>query len=230
MALSVRSCLNCLGVAGNASVVEDLFGYKWVPRALSLRRQVELVNSKHLDLNIILVGSESLDTKKYWDRIYGGIQVMREIYSQVDLGIGKLNYIPIPDSDAGGYAVPNEDQAHDLTDRWIVQNGALDVFVVRDTIGAFSGKSAVGGRCTKDSKYKMNGIVVSLSDTDVAYVGNTFAHEAGHYMDLEHVSDANNFIGSSSDTDGASNSWTGITAEQGNTMKNHCLIQPACPG
>ncbi len=229
MALSVRSCLNCLGVAGNASVVQDLFGYGWVPRALSLRRQVELVNSKHLDLNIILVGYESLNKKEYWDKIYGGIQVMREIYGQVDLGIGKLHYYGIHDSDAGGYAVPNKDQAHDLTDHWIVHNWALDVFVVRDAIG-FAGRSAVGGRCTKDSKYKMNGIVVRLSDTDVADVGNTFAHEAGHYMDLEHVSDANNFIGSSTDTEGDSDSWTGITTAQGNTMKNHCLIQAACPG
>lgn len=224
MALSLRNRLNCLGVSVNASAVRDLFGYDYVPRPLSLRRQIELLGGKHLHMNIILVGYESLNKKEYWDKIYAGIQIMREIYAQVGLGIGKLEYYAISDKDAGGYAQLNADQARDLTNHWIVHNWAMDVFVVRKMDGA-SGKSAVGGRCTKDAKYKMNGIVVSLSG-DNEYVGNTFAHEAGHYMDLDHVDDQGNFIGGG----GGSDSWTGIYGWQGDTMKNHCFVQPGCPG
>jgi hypothetical protein len=56
---------------------------------------------------------------------------------------------------------------------------------------------------------------------DSSYFGNSLAHEMGHYMGLDHVSDPDNFIGNNGDSD----SKTGITVAQGNTMKGHCFVR-----
>jgi len=226
MTLSVRSALNCLGHAGNASVVRDLFGLSYVPRPLSLRRQLELLKGEHLNLNIILVAPENFapDEPQAWQEIFGGIQIAREIFSQVDLGIGKLEYWHISAAQAGTYAVTDsEAEARALADDWTVPNDMLDVFIVRRA--SFAGRSSVDGPCDKNSKSKMNGCVVSLLG-DTANVGNTLAHELAHYLGLNHVLDDNNFIGG----DGGSDAWTGIYAWQGDIMKKHCFVRPGCPG
>jgi hypothetical protein len=65
----------------------------------------------------------------------------------------------------------------------------------------------------------MTGCVVSLNG-DYANSGNTFAHELGHYLGLNHIADPANFIGNN----GSSNSNTDILAWQGDIMKTHCFV------
>ena len=103
--------------------------------------------------------------------------------------------LPRSAADAGGKAIiDSSSEAQDLTADWTVPNGSLDLFVVQVVNGA-SGWSPVGGSCDKDSK-GMTGSVVSL-EGGKDYAGNTFAHEMGHYLGLDHVAESGNFIGGS---------------------------------
>ena len=97
-------------------------------------------------------------------------------------------------------------------------NHALDLFVVRMMTDA-DGRSPVNGPCDKDAK-GMTGSVVSLNGT-TANSGNTFAHEMGHYLGLDHNTVSGNFLDG---VDGASNSFTGIEAWQGAIMVKHCFV------
>lgn len=189
---------------------------------MSLKRQLELVKGESLGINLILVGVENFTPTDY-EEIESAVQFMRDIYDDVDVGIRRVGWYQISAADAGSYTTINSGgEARDLTDDWNSPGGGLDVFVVRSMIGA-DGWSAVDGPCSKDDKDEMTGSVVSLNGS-FDNSGNTFAHEIGHYIGLDHVAAANNFIGN----DGASNSNTAITAGQGTTMKSHCYVTKVC--
>lgn len=171
----------------------------------------------YLDINLICVASDAWSATD-WNEITQALAVARNIYRQVGLSVRNVLWYTIPSSQAGGYStIDNGGEAEDLTQDWTVPNGALDVFVVLTMINA-DGRSAVDGSCDKNSK-GMSGSVVSLNG-GTANVGNTLAHEMGHYLGLSHVKDSGNFIGG----DGASDSWTGIHSWQGDTMKKHCFV------
>ena len=171
-----------------------------------------------LGLNLILVGAESF-TAADLAKTNAALEIMRGIYAQVGLGIVPVSWWDIPNADAGAYPIiDSEAEASDLTEDFSIANGFLDVFVVRAMNGA-DGWSAVDGGCDKDGK-GMTGSVVSLNGT-VANAGNTFAHEVGHYLGLDHIPDVGNFIGGN----GGSDSWTGIFGWQGDTMKQHCFVR-----
>ena len=184
---------------------------------------LRLCSGKAFNINAILVGDENF-TYEDWRKTHYSIQVMRDIFSQVDLGVRKIRWQAIHAADAGGYVtIDSGSEAHDLTDDWNGPDGNyLDLFIVRAMNGA-DGWSAVGGPCSKDDKDEMTGSVVSLNGSD-DNSGNTFAHEIGHYLGLSHISDPENFIGNN----GSSDSKTGITASQGSTMKNHCHVKDIC--
>jgi hypothetical protein len=222
MAISTTNILNCLGFSPNkASIVGNLFGFTFVPKPLSLRRQLELMQGKHFHVNLILVGDFSWEE---WRKTYYSIQTAREIYAKVDFGIGKLEWYGISASDAGSYTIiDNQSEAEGLTSDWTVPNNAHDLFVVIQMNGA-DGWSAVGGSCDKNVE-GMTGSVVSLNGSD-DNAGNTFAHEMGHYLGLGHIKDVGNFIGGN----GGSNSWTGIYGWQGDEMKKHCWVHTGCTG
>jgi hypothetical protein len=80
------------------------------------------------------------------------------------------------------------------------------------------GWSALNGPCDKSAK-GMTGTVVSLNGP-TANSGNTFAHEIGHYLGLNHIADTDNFIGNN----GPSDSNTGIFSWQGDIMAKHCFV------
>lgn len=169
-------------------------------------------------INIIKVGSEDF-TAADNQKVLDALRITREIYAQVDFTLGPVDFWIIRNADAGNYRIINSgSEAEDLTQDWTVRNDKLDVFVVRSMIGA-DGWSPVNGPCDKDAK-GMNGVVVSLNGS-TANAGNTFAHEIGHYLGLDHIADANNFIGNN----GASDSNTGIEVWQYKTMRNHCSVR-----
>lgn len=223
MSESIRVALACLGHATGGSVLRDLFGYSLVPKEMSIRDQIKAIAGKHYDVNLILVAPENMFAGKTHQICYS-LQVTREIYGNVGFGIGKVRWYSISEEQAGSHAViDSSGEASDLTEDWTVKNSALDLFIVR-TINGADGWSAVGGSCDKDKKDSMTGSVVELYDGDDDYAANGFAHEMGHYLNLEHITDTGNFIGGN----GASDSWTGIHAWQGTDMKKHCFVKPGC--
>jgi hypothetical protein len=174
--------------------------------------------SHYLDLNMICVADDTWSNAESAEAV-GAVGVIRSIYRQVGIRLRNVEWYSIPSADAGGYpTIDNGGEAEDLTDDWTVPNGAVDVFIVQAMGDDADGRSAVDGSCDKNSK-GMTGPVVSLNGS-AANVGNTLAHEVGHYLGLDHIADAGNFIGG----DGASDSWTGIHQWQGNTMKKHCFV------
>jgi hypothetical protein len=183
----------------------------------SLTGNTGKVFSKCFGINVILVGIESFTTADL-RKVNDSLDAMKKIFSKVDLGIRSIEWWQISNAEAGSKAViDNESEASDLTSDWSVPNSSLDLFVVRNMNGA-DGWSAVNGSCNKDAK-GMNGSVVSLNG-NVSNSGNTFAHETAHYLGLEHIADAGNFIGNN----GASNGNTEIYTWQGDTIKKHCFV------
>ena len=213
--LSTKNILACLGKTGPASVLPDIFGFNWAPSRLSLKRQLQLMKGTHLHMNFITVGDFA---PADWNVTYQAVQIARDIYAQVDLGIGRIQWYSI-----NGSGVLDKDDAEDLTSDWTVPNDGHDVFVVRQMTGGADGRSAVDGGCDKNGK-GWSGSVVSLN-SGANNAGNTFAHEIGHYLGLDHVPDSGNFIGGN----GGSNSWTGIFSWQGDEMKQHCWMRAGCP-
>ncbi len=169
-----------------------------------------------LDVNVILVGSDNF-TAAHRVQTDDSIAIARSIFAKVGLDLSVVGRFRIPD--AGGYeTIDSASEAADLTSDWTVPNDALDLFVVRVMTDA-DGRSPVNGPCDKDEKGS-TGSVVSLNGS-TSNSGNTFAHEIGHYLGLNHVPDSGNFIGGN----GASNSSTGIFDWQGNVMEGHCFIK-----
>jgi hypothetical protein len=168
---------------------------------------------------LIFVGLENF-TQAQLTQVTDSVNITRRIYQDVQLGIRDVNSFFITAAQAGANeTIDNAAECTDLTSDWTVQNGALDVFVVRVMTDA-DGRSPVNGPCNKNAK-GMTGPVVSINGS-TANSGNTFAHEIGHYLGLDHIADASNFIGGN----GASDSNTGILQWQGDIMKRHCSVRP----
>lgn len=170
-------------------------------------------------INIIRVGAENF-TSDQRQRINDGISFARGIYEQVDFTIGDpVDRWIISVAQAGSRLVIDDGgEGKDLTEEWTVPNDKMDVFISLDIKDA-SGWSPIGGPCDKDAS-GWSGSVVDI-EGDSSYFGNSLAHEMGHYMGLDHVSDPDNFIGNNGDSD----SKTGITVAQYNTMKGHCFVR-----
>jgi hypothetical protein len=179
----------------------------WVPRIPTI------------DVNLISVGRDNF-TAANIEQMLNSLTATRQIYCQADFNVGTVRRYVISAADAGALEIiDSAAEAEQLTDGWTVPNAALDVFVVRSMNGA-DGWSAVGGPCDKNAGGSvMTGTVVSLNG-DHGNSGNTFAHEIGHYLGLDHIADADNFIGNN----GSSNSNTRILAWQGDLMKKHCMV------
>ena len=176
---------------------------------------------RHVDLNVILVGSDGF-TEAHRRQVARSIEIMRSIFAKVGFGIRVVGRFDILLAAANGHeTIENGGEAGDLTAEFTFPNEAVDVFVVRAMTGA-DGWSAVNGPCDKNAK-GWTGSVVSLNG-DSANSGNTFAHEVGHYLGLDHIPFAGNFIYEENGV--GSNSNTGIIGWQGDTMKRHCFVRP----
>lgn len=249
---SLKQLLGCIGQSGEPlSVVKDFFGYHdssgnaFVPAPpanpsspnftkVSVLDQVKLLQGTHFHLNIILVGHE-LFAATDWEKICFAIHMMRYIYGKVGLGVGRVHWGSISAAEAGALVTP--DSAADcteLTNGWSAEPDGMDLFVCTDM--RFAGRTGQpwannpnnynpGHTCDKDSNKHNTGSVANLSYGE-QYVGNTFAHEIGHYFGLGHIEDEpDNFIGGE---EGASNSSTGIHSFQGDFMKLHCFMVGGC--
>src|SRR5262249_44025948 len=181
---SLRTTAQCIGLSGRISILRDFYGYRTtfsVP--LSLLAQMRLLQGKHIHLNLIRTASFNVAQQREIDY---GLQLMRNIYATVNVGIGRIQRFVIP---PGHEVLDGDSDAHDLWNEFSVPNGSIDVFLVRVISGSPSGKSPVDGSCDKDSKDD-SGCVVAVEDNADgvgATLGQAIAHEVGHYLGLKHI-------------------------------------------
>lgn len=251
MATGVKSILNCIGVdtGGTVSILGGLFGFSRgrvppepdtsITAQVSLLQLVRDLQGEHLHLNVIRVGFDTLsadDQAEAFEKLDYAIFRIRNIYRPINLGVGRVEHYFIDAADANGRDdLGSEDEADELSDEWSAPGNAIDVFVVRNiSDDDFVGISPVPGSCDKDGKN--DGLIGGEINRDFEGFSRTFAHEIGHFLDLEHnhgedcpASNAgrNNLM---AQTRCAISTRTSVllTDGQGATMHGHCSIRNGC--
>lgn len=254
---STKAILDCIGVpAGNRSVLGHLFGFlrrrvptdpdTTVTAQVSLLQHIRDLKAQHIHLNVIRVGFDAigagqLDEAQQKDlaneKVDYAIYKLRNIYQQVDLGVGRVEHYAIATADANGRDdLGSEDEATQLCDEWTVHNSGLDVFVVRNISDSdYVGRSPVGGSCEKDAKD--DGMVGGEIGRDFDPVARTFAHEMGHFLGLSHNHGEDNCPDTTAGKDNlmcqtkcANNVRTSVVLDlnQRGVMLDHCLVHPGC--
>jgi matrixin len=218
----------CLGITPTFSVIQDFYGFPFghPGRDMSLKEQLQLIQGPALNFNLIRVGLENFSLGDHQE-IQTAVQVTRELYAKVGLGVRRLVWAFISVADAGDHTtIDSVAEAKDLTDDWNGPAGAHDVFIVRNmlTSEGFIGYSAIKGECgDKDDKDELTGSVASLNGTGPFSSGVLMGHEVGHYLGLKHTNAANNVMQPS-----VSSSNTTITSSQGAKIRDHCWVSDVC--
>jgi hypothetical protein len=217
------------GVLGTDDVLLAL-GTAATPTARSLRQHLETVSGTSIDLVIFLVGHEpdfsGVVTKDQVVKLQFGLQMARDIYAQIGLGIRRVEWGYITPDEAGRHTkITSVIESTELTAEFSGRPGAIDIFAVQ-TMGAKAGRSPRNGTCNKSSLSTQSGVVLELAQHP-RFTGIVIAHEVGHYIDLGHVSDPANLMCGPVPFHKRCNpsiNQTSITASQAATMKEHCMI------
>jgi hypothetical protein len=161
--------------------------------------------------------------------VQDGLQVARDLYAEVDLGIRRVEWDRIPYAEGGDFVIVNgKSEAGRLTHQANGREGAIDVFIVKFIKGFKACFAPAPGPCEKRDALLRDpdGCVVELAQSR-QWTGVLIAHEVGHYLGLRHEHDRSNLMcggfAVEDDCDPGYES-TGITAEQAETMKDHCMI------
>lgn len=223
MPATIRQRASCIGVNNTTlSVIRDFFGFQEGPTTagVSLLAQMRRLQNRHVHMNIILVGTETYSAADI-SEVDAAIQFTRDSYAQVNLGVGRILWFNIPVSQSRGREdIGSDDEAETLTDEWTVDNNALDIFIVQTYAGTTIGLSRVDGPCNKDAK-GMDGSVVAI-ESSVNTTGFVLAHEAGHYLGLDHSRSSGNLMFGTVPNGGA------LTGGQGSNMRDHCFVNNGC--
>jgi hypothetical protein len=246
---SLRQIANCIGVSGNYSVLRDFFGFfrgvlppdpTGADVTISLRRQLGLLQGPHFHLNVIAVGVDNFIDADDIEVDYSLFKI-RNIYTQVNVGVGRVEHYAISVADANGLDAPTtRDQLEELTEAWSVPNDGIDLFIPHDMNipsngGTLLGRSAVDGPCPGDKDDKgMSGSVSGLWGSE--QTARTVAHEVGHYLSLQHnhgdncpttTAGQNNLMAQSRCAISTRDSVV-LTGSQGNDIKDHCMTDHEC--
>jgi hypothetical protein len=239
--LSVRAtAASCLGVSPPFSVNTHLYGYIFrdasgtvgITQPRSVKRQLELMKGRAINICIFLVGHENdfsgVVTLAQVIAVQQAMQTVRDLYGQVNLGVRTLFWRRIDMDDVGNYVIiTDRPEAVDLTDDFSGPNDGIDVFYVQSILNA-GGWSTITGPCDKDEKDEMTGAVIELSS---GILGILTAHEVGHYLGLSHGTTITNVMGVDSNGDGIGeldSTSTNLTSSQGTTMRGHCAVRSPC--
>jgi len=145
----------------------------------------------------------------------------------------RIEGTPEMDADKARFRfIDNDAEARDMWSRYSVPNWYMDVFMVEGFWGGYGGSDV---NAPTDKKGPHSGIVIGR-DGDTVNLGQTFAHESGHHLGLEHADEedgcadtdpaspsiSDNFIYSSSRRDSAV-----ITGCQINKMRQHGFVRSA---
>ncbi len=189
--------------------------------------------------NIIRVGdftgAERNEYRRAAEQVASGIFRSRDM-TVYGVELYRIEGTPDMDADKARYRfIDNQDEINALRNKYTVNNWYLDVFFVEGRWDGAFGSSPVNGPVDKQGD--SSGLVLRR-DSDTVNLGQTFAHEAGHYLGLEHADEddgcadtdpsspniSDNFIFSSSRRDSAV-----ITGCQINKMREHGLVRSMTP-
>ena len=250
---SVRAALACIGVSGTGdqSVLRGLFGF-WrgqvpadpdtsVTAAVSLTAQVRGLAGRHIHLNVITVGFDTLSAagRDLADRkIDYAIYRTRNIFAAVSLGVGRVEHFFITAADSNGRDdLGSEGEADDLSDEWTVPGTGIDVFVVRNISDPdFIGISPRPGDCDKGGK--SDGLIGGEINRGFEGFSRTFAHEIGHFLNQPHnhggdcptsTAGRNNLMAQTRCAISTRDSVL-LTSAQGADMRGRCQVRPGCTG
>jgi hypothetical protein len=188
--------------------------------------------------NIIRVGDFTANERAEYVR--AAREVASDIFRSRDMTVEGVELFRIegtPDMDADKARwrfIDNDGEFDAMATKYSVQNVFMDVFQVEGYHGGF-GASYVNAPVDKNGS--RSGIVIRR-DSDTVNLGQTYAHEAGHHLGLEHADAddgcadtdpasptiSDNFIFSSSRRDSRV-----ITGCQINTMRKHGFVRWMSP-
>lgn len=251
MATSLRSLADCIGLDrnGRISVLGDFFGFirnrvptdpdTTVTASVSLSQQFARLKGKHIHLNVIKVGLDTLSSADEADALHKidyAIYRIRNIYRSINLGVGRIKHFFISNADANGRAdISSEDEAEALWDEWTVPGSAIDVFMVRNISADFVGLSPVDGNCKKNGKD--DGLIGGEVNRSFERVARTFAHEVGHFLGRPHnhgdgdcpasTAGRNNLMAQTGCVISVRDSVL-LTNGQGSDMRDHCSVRNGC--
>lgn len=236
MTLSIRdTCSDCLNETGSLSVRKDLFGYIWggIDRELSVRQHIQRIRGRSINICIFFVGHEPDFDGSFTEvqaiRVQHAIDLMREIYAQADLGVRRIYWRYINETDAVPYISVNSGGATDLTEAYSGPNDGIDVFWVQ-TVTDAGGWSNSQGPCNKDSKGR-TGAVLEVTGSSDDFKGILLAHEVGHYLTLRHWTVITNLMGVDSNNDGIgelNGTSRDLTQSQADDMRESCWVRSEC--
>lgn len=188
--------------------------------------------------NLIRVGDFTAAERAEYAR--AATEVVSDIFRSRDMtvyGVERYRIEGTTDMDADKARwrfIDNDDEFDAMAAKYSVPNWYMDVFQVEGYFGGF-GASYVNAPFDKGGS--RSGIVIGR-DGDTVNLGQTYAHEAGHHLGLEHADEndgcndtdpssstiSDNFIFSSSRRDSAV-----ITGCQINTMRRHDFVRSMTP-
>jgi hypothetical protein len=248
---SVRSIAGCLGVdmGGDVSLLDRLFGFergrvptdpnKSVTAEVSLLELIRDVRHDHIHLNVIRVGFDLLaDEDQGREKLDWAILRIREIYRQVNLGVGRVEHYYITSAEADGMGdLGSESEARELWQSSSIYNDGIDAFVVRNISDDWAGGAPPGGggSCEKDSK--RDGLIGGYSGQDFDEFARTFAHEVGHFLGLTHnhlenecptTTSGKNRLMAQNPCAISMRDSVNLTGTEGSTMRDHCSVRGGC--
>lgn len=246
---SVRQALNAMGLGGaaNPSVMTDVLGYfrgraptdpeTNAPVVVSLAEQFAGLSGRHLHLNLIEVGLDTLPAAELTatdDRIDYAVHRIRQIYRARQLGLGRVLYFWVTAAASNGRDdLGSESEADTLSGEWSVNNDGVDMFLVRvisDT--DFVGISPVPGDCAKGGK--SDGMVGGEVNRAAEAFSRTAAHELAHFLDLPHnhgddcptADSARDNLMAQTRCARSVRTSVLLTSGQGTTMRGRCQVRP----
>jgi hypothetical protein len=188
--------------------------------------------------NLIRVGDFTGSERSEYQR--AAAEVASGIYRSRDMTVYgtelyRIEGTPDMDADKARWKfIDNDGEFNAMASKYSVSNWYMDVFMVEGYFGGF-GASYVNAPTDKNGDH--SGIVIH-KDSDTVNLGQTFAHEGGHHLGLEHADEddgcadtdpgspniSDNFIFSSSRRDSAV-----ITGCQINKMRQHGFVRSMTP-